>query len=99
LTILTVSKKFDIKLTYKPPYGEATEMRLGQLWEYLEKDWFQFAPCYLPNFDTRLREDGRDNKTELLQAIKGHAVSLIRKGHIPEGSKLIFSMLPVEQVF
>jgi hypothetical protein len=97
--VLNVSKKFNIKMTYKPPFLEAEDIIIGQLWEYQEKEWFQFNPKYLKEFDTRLIDDGRDNKDELLQVIKGNAASLIRKGYIPEGSKLIFSMLPVEQVF
>lgn len=108
--VLHVSKKFNIKMTYKPPFLEAEDIIIGQLWEYRkpkkkpgDKDpdphWFQFAPKYLKELDTRLIDEGRDNKEELLQCIKGNAASLVRKGYLPEGSKLIFSMLPVEQVF
>lgn len=111
MTTLNVSKKFNIKLTYKPPYLEAKEVVIGQLWEYQEpkkkptdKDpaphWFHFAPKYLQDFDgLRLCDEGRPDKQELLECIKTDARKLIRMGLIPKDSKLLFSMLPVEQVF
>lgn len=110
MTTFHVSKKFNIKLTYKPPFAEAEEIMIGQLWEYQEPKkkpadndpdphWFQFAPKYLKEFDFRLFDDGRDDKQELLECIKLDARKLIRLGFIPDGSRLLFSMLPVEQVF
>jgi hypothetical protein len=110
MTTFQVSKKFNIKLTYKPPFREAEELVIGQLWEYQEPKkkpadnepephWFQFAPKYLKEFDFRLIEDGRDNKQELLECIKLRANKLIENGYIPDKSKLLFSMSPVEQTF
>lgn len=105
MTTLHVSKKFNIKLTYKPPFLEAEEVQIGQLWEYQEPGekephWWHFAPKYLKDFDgLRLCDEGRPDKQELLECIKTDARKLIRMGLIPKDSKLLFSMMPVEQVF
>lgn len=109
--VLNVSKKYHLKLTYKPPFLEPTELEIGQLWEYadppdpdnpkkeIKPHWFQFVPKYLKEFDTRLTEDGRDNRKELLEIIKCNAHRLKRQGYIPHEAQMVFSMLAVESTF
>lgn len=101
---LNISKKYHLKLTYKPPFLDPEEIVIGQLWEFAdpgakEPHWFQFVPKYLKDIDYRLPEDGRENKTELLESVKAKAHLLKRKGLIPYNANMTFSMLAVEQTF
>jgi hypothetical protein len=101
---LHISKKYNIKLTIQAPYLDADELLIGQVLEYQdprdkEPCWFGFKAKYLKDFDYRLKEDGRDSLTELLNYIKSAARELVRRGFVPDNAKLLFSMLPVEDVF
>lgn len=102
----SVTKKWNIKLTVIDQFTGQDEKIIGQLWEYLipghdEPDHYHFSPKYLPELEgMNIHADGNDDKRDLLESIKtSYQRKLKYCGLVSDRAKLLFSLLPVEQVF
>jgi hypothetical protein len=106
MLLANIAKKWNIKLTIVDQYTGTEEKVIGQLWEYLipghkEPDHFHFCVRNLPEFEgIGIYSDGNDDKHSLLESVKSmYQRRLKQYGFINEKAKLLFSLLPVEQVF
>lgn len=92
-------------MTIVDPWAGPEEKLIGQVWEYMlpgssEPDHYHFSPRRLPEFEGfPFESDGRNTRPELLEIIKCKYAYLKRAGLISDQAKLMFSLLPVEQVF
>lgn len=106
MLLATITKKWNVKLTIVDPYTGPDEKVIGQLWEYLipghkDPDHYHFAVKYLPEFEgLGLFSDGNDDRQCLLENVKSmYRRTLKDYGFVKEKAKILFSLLPVEQVF
>lgn len=105
-----VVKRWNVRLTVIDKWEGSRDWIIGQFWEYATKppdkreknpepEFFLFSPKRIPDFEPLSFDcDGRSDKAECLEWVKGQYRKLQQTGIVKHDAKMIFTMAPLEQV-